>query len=131
MQNELPYEVSEARNLLERAEVETDHVIRTRYFEDAIDALNDYLSDYPETPHKFLIEKLKLTYTRKFLENLSGLLRTDIEIWFYYTKLFLLKVPNEVKSNIENNPTLKEIYKTFIEVWKKEAIEIFSGANNI
>lgn len=128
---ELPHEVSKARNLLEKAEAEADDIIRTRDFEDAIDIFNDYLSDYPETPHKTLIENLKLTYTRKFLEVLSNLMTTDIEIWFYYTKIFWLKVPNEVKSNIKNNPKLKENYNKFVEVWKNEAIELVTGAKDI
>lgn len=131
MENELPQDVLEGRNLLETAEAEKDHVERTRKFEDAIDILNDYLSDYPETPHKTMIENLKLTYTRKFLENLSGLLMADIEIWFHYTELFLWKVPNEVKSSIDNNDKLKKTYKNFIDVWRKEAIEILSKASDI
>lgn len=126
MNNGLPEDVLEARSLLEKAEAETNHTKRTRDFEDAIDILNDYLAHNPGTPFKNVIEQFKLTYTRKFIEDLSNLLTTDIEIWFVYTKLFLWKVPNEVKSAIENNNHLKKIYKEFFELWRKEAIDILT-----
>lgn len=122
----LPDEILEGRNLLEKAEAETDDIIRTQDFENGIDILNDYLSDNPKTPYKKLIENLKLTYTKKFLGDLSGLMTTDIEIWFCYIKL-IIKVPDEIKLLTETNPKFKASIQKFVDVWKQEFFEFWQG----
>ena len=126
MQLELPPELKEAVNLLARFEKEKDHSLRTRDFEDAIDILNDHLLDEPESPHKSFVEKIKLTYTRKLLEELPNMSGADIEIWFDYVRLFLLKVSKEVETNTEKDAQLRQNYKDFIGIWKDKVIRLLS-----
>ena len=124
MQKQLSEDIKEAVDLLKKSEKEIHHSLRTRAFEDAVDLLNDHMSVATDSPYKSFIENIKISYTRKFLEELSTLFSVDIDTWFDYVRLFLLKVPKEVKVNIEKDAQLKDNYKKFIGIWRKEAIEI-------
>ena len=123
MQRQLPEDLKEAVNLLAKSEKESNHSLRTSAFQDAVDILNDHLSLETASPHKSFVQNIKLTYTRKFLEKLPNLFSADIEVWFDYTLLFLLKVPKEVELNIEKDAQLKENYKKFMGIWRDEAIK--------
>jgi hypothetical protein len=90
---------------------------------DAIDMLNDCLSFDIDTSLKRIAKNLKLTYTKKLLENISTLLKTDLETWFCYFLLLFMKVPDEVESILEDHPDMKKTYSEFIDLWRKEAIE--------
>ena len=50
MQNNIPEELIEAKNLLEKSIDHTDHRWKTVCFEEALDILDDYLSEHPGTP---------------------------------------------------------------------------------
>ena len=123
---DFPVDLAEARELLEVAATSKNHVEKTRAFEDAIDIMNDYLSDNPESTHKVLIKNLKQTYSRKLIESLPEIMPPDMDIWFEYLKIFLLKVKPEVEKITESNPILRTNYKEFIEYWRKEAIEVLN-----
>lgn len=127
MQPQLPEDLKKAVGLLENSEKESNRSLRMRAFKDAVDILNDHLNIGPDSPHKSFVENIKLTYTRKFLEELTKLFNADIEVWFDYTQLFLLKVPKEVEVNIEKHPQLKKDYEKFIGIWRDEAIKLFQG----
>lgn len=123
---DLPVDLTDAKDLLEVAATSKNHVEKTRAFEDAIDILNDSLSDNPESTHKVLIKNLKQTYSRKLIESLPEIMPPDIDIWFQYLKIFSLKVKPEVEKITESNPILRTNYKEFVECWRKEVIEIFN-----
>ena len=115
---EHPHDVLKGRGLLEEAIEQTDHGKRTKYFEEALDILDDYISDYPETPHKTFIETIRLTYTKKLLEGLSSIREPDIDIFFRYFEIFWVKVGNEFKIICEKFPNLKEEYDSYIDFFK-------------
>jgi hypothetical protein len=123
MQKQLPEEIKEARDLLAGFEKENDHSLKTGAFGEAIDILDDYLAVEPETEHKDFIENIKRTYTRKLLEGLHGLLGADMETWFQYIHLLLVKAPNEVEFNIWEHPRLDKDYQGFMEIWLDEVIK--------
>jgi len=118
MQNGHPHDVIEGRRLLENAIEQTDHGKRTMYFEEALNILDSYISDYPETPHKTFIETIKLTYTKKLLEGLSSIREPDIDIFFRYFEIFGRKVAKEFKANCEKFPNLKEEYNSYLDFFK-------------
>ena len=122
MQKQLPEEIKEARDLL-GFEKENDHSLKTGAFGEAIHILDDYLAVEPETEHKDFIENIKRTYTRKLLEGLHGLLGADMETWFQYIHLLLVKAPNEVEFNIREHPQLDKDYQGFMEIWLDEVIK--------
>ena len=131
MSDEFSQDLEDAIKLLEAFESEPDHTERTRDFEDAIDILNDCMSDKIADHLSTKAVNLKKTYTKKLLVNLSDLLSTEFDIWFLYTRLLLLKVPNEVKLIINEYPTTGKTYSTFINLWRKEAIEIGGGPQRL
>ena len=123
MQKQLPEEIKEARDLLAGFEKENDHSLKTGAFGGAIDILDDYLAVEPETEHKDFIENIKRTYTRKLLEGLHSHLGADMETWFQYIHLLLVKAPNEVEFNIREYPQLDKDCQGFMEIWLDEVIK--------
>ena len=123
MQRELPEDLKEAVKLFAKSEKESNYFLQTRAFEDALDILNEHLGNYPDSPHESFIENIKLTYTRKFLEELDNLLGADIDTWFGCVHL-LFKGKKQVEANIEKDAQLKRNYKRFMGVHAEEAIKI-------
>ncbi|MBI5967947.1 MAG: hypothetical protein HY882_08840 [Deltaproteobacteria bacterium] len=122
MRIELPVDIREARALFSRYEKSRDHLERTRYFEDAINILDDFLADNPDLPHKSFIENLKLTYIRKLLEELPGLGTLSYDDWGHY--ILLLYINLEVKKNIiiQKGPSLQKNLEDFFAMWGDELI---------
>lgn len=124
MKTDLPDEVEGARRLLEESITSNVHKEKTRLFEDGIDILEEYLAEEPNSTHKNLAANVKMTYTRKLLEQLSDIVNVDISEWFDYYKILVLKVKNEVNQNIQANLILKDNYEGFISIWKDKVREI-------
>lgn len=117
MQNEHPPDVLEAESLLKSALEHSDHGKRTAYFEEALDILYDYISDYPETPQKTFIENIRLTYTRKLLEGLASIREHDINIdtFVRYVVIFTKKAEKEFLTICEKYPNLEKEYKSYLD----------------
>ena len=117
MQNEHPPDVIEAKSLLENALEQTDHGKRTAYFEEALDILDSYISDYPETPQKTFIKNIRLTYTRKLLEGLASFRERDIDIGTFvrYYGIFTDKANKEFVTICEKYSNLEKEYKSFVD----------------
>jgi hypothetical protein len=109
-------------DFLKSFEKSNDHSKRTRYFEDAIEILNNHLQDTPETLHKVFIENLKLTYTRKLLEQLPLLSTLDIDDWTKYLMLLIQSVPNETEALSKEHSQLRQNKEAFIAIWINETI---------
>lgn len=114
MSNELPSELKDARLLLEKAINHSEHKLRSMFFEKAIDILDEFTSDYPETSHKQYIEMLKLTYTKKLIEGLSSFQIPDINVFVGYVVIFDKKVKNEFEI-CKKNHSLNSIYEDFLK----------------
>lgn len=123
MQKDLPEEISEAIELLEKLEKLPDHKLRAGDFEQAIEVLNDYLSQNPDSPHTNFIEKIKLTYTRHLLEQLPKLSSLSFSEWLPYLSPFLFKAKKEIDTVIKRFPKLGENYRKFLRMWKDELIK--------
>jgi hypothetical protein len=118
----IPKDLMEALDFLKSFEKSNDHSKRTRYFEDAIEILNNHLQDTPETLHKVFIENLKLTYTRKLLEQLPLLSTLDIDDWTKYLMLLIQSVPNETEALSKEHSQLRQNKEAFIAIWINETI---------
>jgi hypothetical protein len=122
MEKELPEDVRKARSLLEEFERSSSHSKKIRYFENGINILDDYLEDFPQSPHKEFIMNIKLAYTRTLINQLNKI-RPDMDEWVDYISLLFSKVKKEVDRVQETNPDLKANYEDFINLWANELIE--------
>lgn len=122
---ELP-DITEARELLAKFEQTQDHGKRLRYFEDAIELLDQYAEDDPDSDEGCLARNIRKTYTRKLIEELPSLRVLDIDDWFSYSMILLLKVKKNVEALCTEHPALKTNFDNFIRIWASEAIDIFS-----
>ena len=64
-----PDELKEAVRLLKEFEKSDNHTKRTRYFIEAIDLLNNYVEENPNSPDLVFIKNIKTSYTRILLEQ--------------------------------------------------------------
>lgn len=124
MPRELPEDVSEAIDLLSSFEKSNDHSQKTRDFADAIDILNDFLRHNPESPHASYVRNLKVTYTRRLLEQLPKLATLNIDDWFSYSVPLLLNASGDVDAAINGNPDLEQNLKAFLAIWSDEAVRL-------
>jgi len=123
MPENLPEEVTEGRLLLEDALKSQNHIERVRDFEDGIKLLKEYLEDNPDSSHKNVIHNIKVTYTKKLLEELPSLYSLDMDIWFHYF-LLVLSIATEIEETIAEYPNLEKNEEIFFSLWKDELIKI-------
>lgn len=120
----IPKDLVEAVDFLTLFERSNDHTKRTRYFKDAIEILNSHLQDNSDTTHKDFIKNLRLTYTKKLLEQLPLLSTLDMDDWSKYLILLIQSVPNETEVLSKEHPKLKQNKEAFIAIWINETIDM-------
>ena len=125
-----PDELKEAVNLLREFEKPGSHKKKTRNFTDAIDILNDYVKENPESPHLDFIENIRTSYTRILLQQLADIREIEIDDWHNYYTLMTLKVEDEVTKILSEDPILIEGYQEFLSMWIHDVIAILKGLLN-
>jgi len=96
MRRDLPEEIRDDIELLEKFDNLQKHEFRAGDYENAIEDLNAYLTENPESPHIIFINNIKLTYTRKLLEQLPKLHDLTFSDWLPYMMPFLFTAKNEI-----------------------------------
>jgi len=121
----LPNEIKEARELLEKAERTSDPMKKARALEEAIELFELYDEDNPSmnAMERELITNLRRSHTRRLLTQLMGLKNIEIDIWFEYIKLLMLKLKPEVDYVVQGSPELRSEYDKFVDIWRKEMLE--------
>jgi hypothetical protein len=105
-----------AWNLLGEFERTEDHLQRLRYFEHAIDLLDQYAEEHPHSGVAGLARRIQNSYTRKLLEELPSLLGTlDISDWYHYSFILQWKIERNVEILCNEQPTLKRNFEKFYE----------------
>lgn len=120
----IPSDIEDARNFLEKAEYESDPKFKMNYLTDAIDIIDSYIDD-PSTENDttVYINNLKLSHTRRLINQLVSLREIEIEVWLEYIYLLLIKLEDEVKNVTENDLALKKNLDSFKDVWKTALLE--------
>lgn len=118
MEEELLEDIRKARLLLKEFEESGSHSKKIRYFESGINILNNYLEDFPQSPHKKLIMNIRLSYTRILLNQLNKI-SPDMEEWVDYLLLFS-KVKKEADQLKETNSDLKVKHEEFMRLFSNE-----------
>ena len=126
MKNKESPDIIEARELLSKFEQTQNHRERLRHFEDGIELLDQFAEDDPDSDEGKLALNIRRTYTRKLIEELPSLGALDIDDWFSYSLILLMKVQNNVGALCIEQPALKTNFDNFIKMWASEAINLFS-----
>ena len=110
-------EIRDAAQLLETWEQSVGDVDAARGFSEAVQMLDDYLEAEPGTPHRAFIQNLKLSHTRRLLQQLAQLERRDFGLWLEYAVTALAVVEREAASVLAARPDLKADLDAFQERW--------------
>jgi hypothetical protein len=118
-----PSDIKEARDLLREFERTTNHSMRVRKFEDALELLDSYLPENNSQAGR-IAANLRLTYAKKLLEQLPSLHFLDFNDWFSYSVLLLTKLKNEIDGICFEHKDSEDAFNAFIKIWANEAIAL-------
>jgi len=110
-------EIREAIELFESWERSINDLNAARGFTQAVQILEDYLEYEPDTPHRAFVQNLKLSNTRRLLQQLARVDRKDFALWLEYALAALSAVEKETRSAMAMNPELKRDLESFRRVW--------------
>lgn len=110
-------EIREAVALFESWERSMNDLSAAKHFTEAVQLLDDYLECEPESPHKQFIQNLKVSNTRRLLQQLAQIDKTDFALWLEYALVALALVDREAESIMDANPGLKADFDAFRNVW--------------
>lgn len=116
--------MTEARGLFERSERETDPSRKFAALEEALELVDLVLEDssLPQSDRE-LAANLRHSNIRRLLRQLVGMRGIQIEDWFNYIDLLLIRHAHEVKTVLDEDSSLKEGYQAFKAIWKDEFID--------
>jgi hypothetical protein len=110
-------EIREAIALFEAWEASINDVGAAKRFTEAVQMLDDYLEYEPHTPHQAFIRNLKLSNTRRLLQQLSKVDKKDFGLWLEYALSALSAVSDEAQSVMSASPELAADLASFQKVW--------------
>jgi hypothetical protein len=110
-------EIREAIALFEAWERSINDVHAAKGFTEAVQILDDYLECEPDSPHMAFIQNLRLSNTRRLLQQLTRVDRRDFSLWLEYALSVLAVVENEAQSVMAADPGLRKDLDSFRHVW--------------
>jgi hypothetical protein len=111
-------EIREAITLFESWERSVNDQAAAKRFTEAVQLLDDYLEAEPDTPYKAFIQNLRVSNTRRLLQQLARVDKKDFSTWLEYALAVLSVVDKEVEAVMATQPELKKDYDAFLDVWK-------------
>ena len=110
-------EIREAIALFESWERSINDLHAAKGFTQAVQVLDDYLEYEPDTPHRSFVLNLKLSNTRRLLQQLARVDRKDFALWLEYALAALSAVDKEARSVIASDSDLSRDLDAFRQVW--------------
>jgi heme exporter protein D len=110
-------EIKEAIALFESWEKSGYDYAAARRFTEAVQLLDDYLEGEPDTPYRDFAQNLKMSNTRRLLQQLARVDRNDFSTWLEYALTILPLVQKEAESVMAKEPGLKKDIDAFHGVW--------------
>lgn len=110
-------EIREAVALFEAWERAINDLHAAKGFTEAVQILDDYLECEPESPHRAFVQNLRLSNTRRLLQQLTRVDRRDFSLWLEYALAALAAVGDEAKSALAADPGLKKDLDAFRRAW--------------
>jgi hypothetical protein len=122
---ELPPEMFEVRAQFEEATRATDPAKKCLALQKALDTMELYEEDHPsmEASERRVLTNLRQSHTRVLIDQLVTMPNMEIEVWFEYIMLFILRLKNDVELALQEHPELRKNYDEFKEIYKKELTE--------
>ena len=122
-------ELEEARQLFEKAERETDPDRKFASLEEALDLIDDFSDEHPaESAELLFAHNLRRSNLHRLLSQLADMRNLQIESWFKYIKLLLLRIEPEVASILASDPPLRTAHRKFLALWGDELIDALQRA---
>ena len=122
-------ELEEARQLFERAERETDPDRKFAALEEALDLVDDFAGEHPaESPELLFAKNLRRSNLHRLLLQLTDMRNLQINSWFKYIKLLLLRVEPEIASILASEPSLRTAHRKFVALWGDELLKALQRA---
>jgi chloramphenicol O-acetyltransferase len=109
-------EIEEAIDLLEEFETQLPDVSNIDLFVTATQILDGYIEDNPNTPYTNFVHNIKMSYTRRILQELMSIDNSEIETWFSVVITFAI-VKEEFEALSTANPVYREEYDDFLKEW--------------
>jgi len=116
-------EIREAIALFEAWERETSDLHAAKGFTEAVQILDDYLECEPDSAYRPFIENLRLSNTRRLLQQLARVDKKDFSLWLEYALAAFAAVEKEAASVIAANPELRGELDSFMRVWGEPLAE--------
>jgi hypothetical protein len=110
-------EIREAIELFEAWEASINHADAAKRFTEAMQLLGDYLDYEPDSSHRQFVKNLRLSNTRRLLQQLAKVDRKDFGLWLEYALAVMAVVDQEAAPVIAANPELKADLDAFLKVW--------------
>jgi hypothetical protein len=110
-------EIREAIALFEAWEASINDLNAAKGFTEAVQILDDFLETEPQTPHRTFIHNLKISNTRRLLQQLAKVDKADFSLWLEYAVSAVAVVSNEAQSLMKANPELEADFASFQKVW--------------
>jgi hypothetical protein len=110
-------EIREAIRLFEAWEASINDLGAAKGFTEAVQILDDFLECEPDTPHRTFIRNLKISNTRRLLQQLAKVEKKDFSLWLEYALSAMAVVSNEADALMSADPALKADFDSFQKVW--------------
>jgi len=110
-------EIQQAIALFESWERSINDLHAATGFTEAVQILDDYLESEPDSPHQAFIQNLRLSNTRRLLQQLARVDKKDFSLWLEYALAALAAVENETRSVVAAHPDLEKDLDSFKLVW--------------
>jgi hypothetical protein len=117
-------ELDQARALFESVERESDPERKLAHLEEALDLIDDFTADHeaPSAEINYAIN-LRHAHLRRLLAQLIKERDVQVDVWFNYVKLLLLRVAPEIDDILAEDASLKSGYLKFVNLWAAEFLE--------
>lgn len=76
-----------------------------------------------EASERRVLTNFRQSHTRVLIDQLVTMPNMEIEVWFEYIMLFILRLKNDVELALQEHPGLRKNYDEFKEIYKKELTE--------
>jgi hypothetical protein len=110
-------EIREAIELFESWEGAINDLDAAKRFAEAMQLLDDFLEYEPHSPHRQFIQNLRVSNTRRLLQQLAKVDRKDFGLWLEYALSAMAVADKEAASLIAANPQLRTDLDSFLKVW--------------
>lgn len=110
-------EISEAIKMLEKFDQNLPSICDLNLYIEGLEFLNEYLENYPKSPHEDFINNKKIAHTKRLLQSLPLIDTSELNNW-----LNVMHALGEAKQELEkiyiSFPELKSVHQTFINEWR-------------